>query len=396
MGSIVQRGDGMTLRVIHLISGLGQGGAETVLSRLVTHSSVENIVVSFSDEGVFGEVLRQAGVAVYTIGMQSGKVGLGDFWKLVKLLKQLRGDVIQTWMYHGDFFGGIAARVAGYKHIAWGIRNSGDSLKNTSKMNYYLARISAFFSRFIPEKIIVCGEKAALIHASWGYQKSKMHVIQNGYDFSKWQINVAAAQALRESWHISEQIPVLGFVARWNPLKDHKGLLIAFQEIKKSHPDAVLVLVGKGLDRDNAELMQLLAELSLMVDKDVLLLGLRADIPEIMSAIDIHVLSSIAEGFPNVVSESMACLSPNVVTDVGDAALIVDQYGWVAQPANPKDLAEKMNQALDLLAKPHQSKEQAEHWLAFAQQGRQRVLESFSLQTMVSHYESIWHAMAKR
>lgn len=381
----------MTIRVVHLISGLGQGGAETVLTRLVMHSSQENIVVSFSDEGVMGEKLKMAGIPVYCLQMKLGKNGLSDFFRLVNLLKQLNPDIVQTWMYHADFFGGIAARIAGYRHIAWGIRNSGDSLKSSSKMSYYLARISAFFSRFIPQKIIVCGEKAAQIHAGWGYCQSKMQVIQNGYDLSQWQHDQVASIALRKQWGATANTPVLGFVARWNPLKDHATLLKAFSFVLQSHPEAMLVLVGKGMEQENQELQQLLT--SLQLHKHVVLLGMRSDIPAIMSALDFHVLSSKAEGFPNVVCESMACQTPNIVTDVGDAALIVGQYGWVAQPQNPRDLADKLNNALSVLS---QSTSVDSPMSVLRQQARQSVLDRFSLSTMVTHYEQAWQSMLNK
>ena len=379
------------MRIVHLISGLGQGGAETVLTRLVTHSSQENIVVSFGDEGTMGALLKQAGIAVHCLHMRAGSIGIGDLFRLVQLLKKLQPDVVQTWMYHADFFGGIAARLAGCRHIAWGIRNSGDSLKASSKTSYYLARVSAFFSRFIPQKIIVCGEKAAQVHAAWGYHRQKMQVIQNGYDLSKWQEDKEAAAALRQQWGIAADTPVLGFVARWNPLKDHASLIKAFAMVKKAYPEVALVLVGKGLDKDNQALQDLLQQER--VQQDVLLLGMRSDVPAIMSALDIHVLSSIAEGFPNVVCESMACKTPNVVTDVGDAALIVGAYGWVAQPHNPTDLADKIKQALATLGKPHADTQQQQNFEQLQQQARQSVLERFSLPIMVQHYEQAWRSM---
>lgn len=383
------------MKVVHLISGLGQGGAETVLTRLVTHSSYEHIVVSFSDEGVFGPQLREAGVTVYSLGMKSGQIGLKDLFALRRLLKTLQPDVVQTWMYHGDLFGGLVARFAGIKHIAWGIRNSGASLKETSKVNYYLARISAVMSRFIPQKIIVCGEQAAKIHAAWGYASAKMTVIQNGYNLNQWQPNAMYRQQMRARLGVEDATPVLGFVARWNPLKDHPTLLEAFAKLKKQHSTARLVLVGKGMDTQNQTLMSLLTQHQLREGVDVLLLGMRNDIPALMSALDIHVLSSIAEGFPNVVSESMACGVPNVVTDVGDAALIVGENGWIAQPGNADDLALKMGEALNYFGMPTDVV-QRQAFEQLQSRVRQSVLERFSIETMVNHYESTWSSMLEK
>ncbi|WP_246226100.1 glycosyltransferase family 4 protein [Pelistega suis] len=384
------------MKVVHLISGLGQGGAETVLTRLVTHSTYEHVVVSFSDEGVFGDQLREAGIAVYTLNMRPGKIGLKDLMALKRLLKELRPEIVQTWMYHADLFGGIVARMAGFSHLAWGVRNSGASLKETSKTNYYLARISAWLSRFIPQRIIVCGEQAAKIHASWGYAAEKMVVIQNGYNLEQWKPSQENRQQSRQHLGLSEDTPVLGFIARWNPLKDHPSLLKAFAMAKKKYPDAVLILVGKGLEKNNETLMALLNQYQLIADKDVLLLGLRTDVPKLMPALDIHVLSSIAEGFPNVVSESMACGVPNVVTDVGDAALIVGENGWVAEAANPEDLASKINEALAFLGEPGANLVQKQAFQQLQSKVRQSVLERFSIEIMVKQYESTWAMMLRK
>lgn len=410
------------IRVLHIISGLGQGGAESVLTRLASHSQEKNIVLSFADEGVYGESIRQAGIELHCLGMQAGRITPSDFWRLIKKIRELKPDVVQTWMYHADFIAGLAARLAGFKHIAWGIRNSGYQLKQSSRSAYYLARLSGLVSRLIPQKIIACGEQAAYLHQQWHYDKSRMQVIQNGYDLSRWQEDTAAAKALRQTWGVQTNQPVLGFVARWNPLKDHASLLCAFKALQQYYPDARLVLIGKGLETSNAQLMKVLQDLGLVAaggadmpdapptfemsdnakvpamdryqakrQADVLLLSMRHDVPAIMSALDLHVLSSIAEGFPNVVAEAMACGTPCVVTDVGDAALMVGEFGWVAKPSQPSDLAEKMRQALSYVQGLSDSDK-----THYKQEIRQYVLENFSLETMVQRYEQIWREMLEQ
>ena len=427
------------LRIVHIISGLGQGGAESVLTRLVSHSQEENIVLSFADEGMYGAAIRQAGVELHCLGMRSGRFSVGDFRRLLKKIRELKPDVVQTWMYHADFIAGLAARVAGFKHIAWGIRNSGYQLKQSSRSAYYLARLSGLMSRFIPQKIIVCGEQAAKLHQTWAYDKNRMVVIQNGYDLSRWQNDPISAEQLRQAWQLKSGKPLLGFVARWNPLKDHASLLRAYkllkqERLKQGRMAPRLVLVGKGLEQSNAELMALIQELGLNAhdesqilpalqtaqavdlgrsdsqgdnasqtsqataqlpdsasNTDIILLGMRNDVPAIMSALDVHVLSSIAEGFPNVVAEAMACGTPCVVTDVGDAALMVGELGWVAQASNPADLALKMGQALEYLESLTTSEK-----TQYASEVRQFVLTHFSLATMVARYEQTWNEMVQK
>ncbi|MDO5680849.1 MAG: glycosyltransferase [Pelistega sp.] len=440
------------LRVLHIISGLGQGGAESVLTRLVAHSQEENIVLSFADEGMYGPQIRQAGVELHCLGMRPGRLSVGDFSRLIKKIRELKPDVVQTWMYHADFIAGLAARMAGCKHIAWGIRNSGYQLKQSSRSAYYLARLSGLMSRLIPQKIIVCGEQAAQLHQAWAYDKNRMIVIQNGYDLSRWQDDSLGAEQLRHAWQIKPGEQLLGFVARWNPLKDHTSLLRAYallkqERLKQGRMAPRLVLVGKGLETSNAPLMALIDELGLKAQDetqlmqalataqtldaehsdlqgdnkpltsehsdlqddnklvasqastlqegrsnhtDIILLGMRSDVPTIMSALDIHVLSSIAEGFPNVVAEAMACGTPCVVTDVGDAALMVGDLGWVAQPSNPEDLAQKIAQALNYLESLSMQEQEQ-----YARRVRQFVLDNFSLSTMVDRYEQTWRDMVE-
>ena len=132
------------LRVLHVITGLGQGGAESVLWRLATYpdQAVEHVVVSLTDDGVYGERLRAAGVAVHTLGMPRGRITLGGFMALRRLIAQTKPQAVQTWMYHADLIGGVAARLAGVRAIAWGIRNSGAHLERSSRSARMVLRLS--------------------------------------------------------------------------------------------------------------------------------------------------------------------------------------------------------------------------------------------------------------
>lgn len=372
------------LKVLHLISGLGQGGAETVLYRLVSHAQQDrHLVLSMQDEGVMGPKLREAGIELHCLNMPTGKMSPGDFLRLRKTLKQLAPDVVQCWMYHADILGGLAARLAGIKTVLWGVRNSGDNLASSSRSSYLLARYFAWTSYLIPRLIVVCAELAAKRHRAWGYQAAKIRVIPNGYDLSRWQVpTIERRQQLREQLGLGAEEEVIGFVARWNPLKNHANLIDAMRRLQQQRPGLKLMLIGDGLDTNNAELMALLAEARLIVGEQVLLLGRRDDVPDLMPLLDLHVLASLAEGFPNVVAEAMACEVPNVVTDVGDAAFIVGSYGWVVPPRDAAALAKAINEALDFL--------KTEEATQFKHQCRQRVLDNFSLQKMVQAYEAVW------
>ena len=113
------------MKVVHIISNLNNGGAEGVLYRLCKSDTIQNhIVISMTGEGKYKLMLRNVGIDVYCLNMNNNRAYFKGFLKLLKLLRKLKPDIIQTWMYHADFFGGLAAKIAGIKKIFWNIRNS--------------------------------------------------------------------------------------------------------------------------------------------------------------------------------------------------------------------------------------------------------------------------------
>src|SRR5690606_12427384 len=145
-----------------------------------------------------------------------------------------------------------------------------------------------------------------------------------------------ARRAARLGWNVPDDAVVIGSVARWNPLKDHENLLAAFARSRQHDLRLRCVLIDFEMDASNGATAALLDRHALR--ESVILLGKRDDVPALMNGLDVHVLSSRAEGFPNVVAEAMATGVPCLVTDVGDAAMIVDDTGWVAPPRNPAAL----------------------------------------------------------
>lgn len=374
------------LRVVHIISGLGLGGAETVLHRLITAPGQRDghYVISMGDEGVFGPRLREAGIPVHALNMGGPAGVVRGLWRLHGLLRELNPDVVQTWMYHADFIGGIVARLAGIKAVSWGIRNSGTDLRKGSKSARLFSWLCANTSRIVPSVIVSCAENAATRHQQWGYRADRMLVIPNGYDLSRWKTDAGARAEARRQWGVAEDEPVIGSVARWNPLKDHENLLSAFALALRTHPRMRCVLIGQGMDSSNSELAGLLDRYG--VRDSVILLGRRDDVPALMNGLDIHVLSSRAEGFPNVVAEAMATGTACVVTDVGDASMIIDDAGWVVPPRNPSALSQAISSAAEILG----TAEHAER----LDRARERVGTLFSLDAMVNAYRVVWHRLA--
>jgi glycosyltransferase involved in cell wall biosynthesis len=163
-------------------------------------------------------------------------------------------------------------------------------------------------------------------------------------------------------------------------MKDHKTFISAMAVVAQQVASSIFVLVGRGVDSDNSQLAGWLDEAGIGPER-VRLLGERADIERIMAAMDVHVSSSIGESFPNVVGESMACGVPNVVTDVGDSAVIVGETGEVVAPGDSITLG---NAICLLLHKRLDNMAEMENIT------RNRVVERFSLPRVVALFANLY------
>lgn len=371
-----------SLKLVHVITGLNDGGAEGALYRLCQYDPLHrHIVVSLMDEGKYGPLLMAAGVEVHCLRMPQGKVTLSGLRRLWRLLRQLRPDVVQTWLYHADLIGGVIARLTGVRNIVWGIRHSNLTPGTVKRSTIWIAKLSAAMSTWVPTLIVCCSQQAVEAHKRIGYTADKFRLVPNGYDLARLAPDATSGLRLRTSLDLPADIPLLGMVARFDPQKDHVNLLAALGQLKRQSQTFNCLLVGTGMDATNDTLADLLRQQDL-TDR-VTLLGRRNDINVVMNALDIHVLSSLGEAFPNVLAEAMACGTPCISTDVGDAAYIVGDTGWVVPPHDPSALAQGIQSALVALANTNT-------WESRQQAARQRIEENFTIERMVGMYDAVW------
>jgi glycosyltransferase involved in cell wall biosynthesis len=221
-----------------------------------------------------------------------------------------------------------------------------------------------------------------------GYNSSKMVVIPNGYDTTLLIPDKAKRKKFRNELGVFTDIPVLGMVARYHPQKGHSYLLNALGILRDRGGRFKCVLVGPGMNSDNKELCTIIDDLKLF---DFLsLMDERADVSTVMNGLDLHVLSSLCEAFPNVVAEAMACGTPCVVTDVGDAAFIVGPSGWVVPASDSQSLANAIELALD------EMREQPERWKQRQSAASTRILENYSLESMIAKFHDVWEKSVRR
>jgi glycosyltransferase involved in cell wall biosynthesis len=330
-------------------------------------------------------MLAAHGVRVDTLDMPKGRLTLSGVVKLYRLLRRERPDIVQTWMYHANLVGGVVAHLAGIRNIAWGLHQAfidpKSSRLSTRLVNWCCARLSTV----IPKSIVSCSQRGAPMYAKAGYEASKIVVIPNGYDVDQFAGDVGSRIAIRNQFSIPVDTFLIGMVARWHPVKDHANLLSALARLVELRDTPWrCLLVGAGTDASNVELGELIASDGL--EARIVGVGQRTDIAAVMSSLDLHVLASRSEAFPNVVAESMACGTPCVVTDVGDAPHIVGDTGWVVPPKTPDVLA-------DAIAVAMAAAQDAVAWDTRRLACRARVVENFSLSRMVASYRQVWSGM---
>jgi len=369
--------------VLHVIVGLEVGGAEMMLARLVTDAAARSTryrhtVVSLTGTGPLGAQLQARGIAVHELRMTGFGSMPAALARLRALMRRIRPDIVQTWMYHADLLGGLAARLAGVRRVIWGVRTTEMSARDsrtTAGLRWLCARLSGR----VPAVIVCAAEASRRLHASLGYRADRMVVVPNGFDLQALSTSAASVEAVRVGWKLGPGQPVVGCVGRFNPDKDPRNFVEAAGHLAARFPDLRFVMIGRGCDRGNAELMAWIQALHL--DDRFILAGERSDIPTCLAAMDVFCLPSRTEGFPNVVGEAMAMGRPCVVTDVGDAAVLLGAHGMVVPRENPQALADGVARLLQMPAAQRE---------AMGAGGRHRIESEFSIGRCRERLESIY------
>jgi glycosyltransferase involved in cell wall biosynthesis len=339
----------MTPKVLHVIVGLNSGGAENVLLRLckgLKSEGIENHIVTLKAGGSLEKFFIEEGISVSSLEIKNIQTLLAAPFRLRRMIRALRPNIVQSWMYHADFLCAVTRLIGTKFRLFWNIRHSDLRPDSSKRLTRFIARSCALLSWFIPEKIVCVAHVAARAHKDIGYCSRKFVVIPNGIDTKRFAPSVEARATLRQELKIDENQSLIGMVARYNPQKDHPNFIKMARLLRNHRDNTKFLLCGRGINWQNKELIGLIQGLGM--EKDFVLLEERPDVENVYPALDLHVLSSKSgEGFPNVVAEAMACGVPSIATDCGDAKLIIGMPALVAQKENAEGLAECAISALD-------------------------------------------------
>ena len=336
-------------------------------------------VISLTDIGEVGIRMAALGIPVEALGMRRGMPDPIRFGQLVSRLHQLKPDVVHTWMYHANLVGGLAAWIARVPAVIWGIRSSDFLRADTSLSTRVVVYLCGKVSSWLPHCILYNSQKGKAYHEEIGYAGHRSRVVPNGVDSGKFKPSPQARDEVRQELHILANAPLIGLIARLDPLKNHEGFVKAAAYLHREMPEVHFLMAGENVEWSNPILKDLIevAKLTSVCH----LLGRRDDIPRITASLDLQSLTSWSEAFPNVLVEAMACGVPSVSTDVGDAAVILGDAGRIVPVGDMERLSA---QWADLLRLPQDERRM------FGEKARARAMDQFELGAVVKRYEAMY------
>jgi len=365
------------IRVTHIITGLNTGGAETVLYKLL--STMGNApfifeVISLTDIGSIGKKIRALGVPVRALEMRSGSPNPLQVLRLATWLRKSAPDVIQTWMYHADLVGGVAAKLAGGIPVTWGIHNYNLDSQHNKQSTIWTARLCAMLSAWLRQA-----------HAARGYSSGKMVVIQNGIDLSVFKPDPVARESIRKRLGIPQGALLIGMVARFDSQKDHQNFVDAARMFCADYPDAQFLLCGDEITWKNRSLVSWIDNAEM--HRHFHLLGVRQDIASVTAALDIATLSSFGESFSLTIGEAMACGIPCVTTNIAAPVDLLGGYGWIVPIHDSRALSHAWKEILVTSGEIRAKRLGA---------ARERIQKYFSLEMMAEGYQRLFMELHNR
>jgi glycosyltransferase involved in cell wall biosynthesis len=371
-------------KIVHIITGLGSGGAEHMLYKLLKYSDKKKYyheVISLMDEGVYGEKIKSQGIKVHCLNISRNNIRIKDIFKaLLRAIKICKDfDIIDTWLYHADIFGFIVAKILFSKRLIWNIRHSNLDKEANKARTLKIVRINSILSRFV-DCITYNSNKAFENHIKFGYTNKNSVIVPNGFELDKFKFDLESRLIVRNELGLNQEQKVIITVGRWDIQKDYYTLLKALNELKKHNKNFKMIMCGTNLDYSNEELTDLIDTYELR--ENIILLGRREDVPSLLSASDIYVSSSLGESFSNAIGEAMACELPCIVTNVGDSRAIIGDTGKVVEA---RDYVSLCNSILSFI--------NANDLREKGKSARIRVSENYDIRDIVQVFQDVFNKL---
>ncbi len=379
------------MKIIHIINSLKKGGAEGNLYRLCKfhkeeyNNNINITIITLINNGFYEASLKKKGINIYSLNINHRGKFIDLIKKIIKLrqfIKNQNPDIIQSWMYHSNFLTLFIPRIF-FNRLFWNIRHSELNYQISKKMTIFLSIICGLFSRVVPKKIIYCSEKSVNFHEKHHfYNKNKTRIIYNGYDLKTYYHSKQLRLSFRKKNKIKKSDIVFGFAGRYAKQKNIPSLLFAFSKIIRRSNNLYLCMVGNDINYSNKKLTFLINNLKIK-DK-VFLLNHQKDLLEFYNGIDLLLLVSHSESFPNVIAEAMLCTTPVMSTDAGCAKKIINKYGFIINNNNSTSIIDGLRKSLNIF------KNKKKKWKFIKINSQSYIRNFFSIKKMADSYLKNW------
>lgn len=369
------------IRVAYLIDRLQRAGAQAHLGQLVSRldpRGFEPEVFCLLAGGPVAEEMKARGVPVEVLGLGRlyGPRALAELVRLARRLRRRRIDVLHTYLVSANIYGTIAARMARVAVIT--------SRRDTGFSRNWRLRLveERLINPLVDRVVAVSPAVAALTLREHGVPPGRLVTIENGVDVEAWKPEGQPRAEARQELGLLEDEVAVGVIGHLSPVKGHADFLQAAARVSAEAPRTRFVLVGDGSLRPTLEALAA----SLGLGARVVFAGTRADMPRVLSALDVVAVPSHSEGMSNALLEAMAMALPVVATSVGGNPDVV-RDGVTGRLVPPRDPAALARVLVELAAHPASRQ-------SLGRAARRHVADHLSLSGMVSRYEELYRGLA--
>jgi glycosyltransferase involved in cell wall biosynthesis len=365
------------MKITHIINGLGNGGAEKNLLRLIIKDKKNNHeVIVLRKINFYNNVLKKEKIRFYQFDLSFNLNLYFSIKKINQIIKKSRPDILMCWMYHASLLGTLITLLKRKIKLIWNIRHSSFVIGKSKFATIFLARFIMPFFQLTPKAIVYNSLHSLKIHNIFYFLKKKQIVIRNGFELP--------LKKNKKNKTNEKNFLKIGFVGRFSPQKNHYFFFEFLSKLKLNNINFTAFLVGRKINKSNHILINLVKKFNL--EKNIKLLKEKKNIDSYYQKFDILISTSFyGESFPNILAESMInktiCLAPNV----GENYFIINNKNLIYKKNNLNDLYLKFNNIIKFKNK--------KRWHLLKRNLYNRAKTKLTIEKMLMQYENLFNSL---